>query len=381
MNELAKSNIDKSLNWLKNDVFPLWMVTGVDPENGAFTESLDLKNQPTAAPRRALVQARQIYSFAKGAELNLIDPGRAQRMIVNATDHFILNYLQPDGSCFHAVDLQGKVSQSDKDLYTQAFALFALACAYKVAPNDQYKNKAIKLLQYLQDERKNPSGGFTELKAGKTYYQSNPHMHLFEALLAWMTIDHQPIWQEQAHSVYQLCVDHFFIPESKTLCENFHADWSPLTENQLHYFEPGHHFEWVWLLTWYENLTKIQTYPIREQLYTIATEYGVHPSNHHTVDEVWSNYQIKKSSSRFWPQCERIKAAVVMAKDKQSRHPQKYQIHADQAIEVLFTYLNSPAIGHWQDTKMESGEFTTIDTKASSLYHIINAMDEYIRLR
>ncbi|HRO67602.1 MAG TPA: AGE family epimerase/isomerase, partial [Pseudobdellovibrionaceae bacterium] len=58
-----------------------------------------------------------------------------------------------------------------------------------------------------------------------------------------------------------------------------------------------------------------------------------------------------------------------------------FALSADQALEALFGYFQTPVKGLWQDARQENGESTKQDPKASSLYHIINAIDEYVTLR
>jgi len=49
---------------------PLWSGEGWDPAAGGFVERLDIEGRADRAePRRVRVQARQIYSFAKAAQM------------------------------------------------------------------------------------------------------------------------------------------------------------------------------------------------------------------------------------------------------------------------------------------------------------------------
>ena len=57
---------------------PLWSIEGWDQSTGGFVERLDIDGRADrAAPRRVRVQARQIYCFAKAAQLGWY-PGRAR---------------------------------------------------------------------------------------------------------------------------------------------------------------------------------------------------------------------------------------------------------------------------------------------------------------
>ena len=52
------------------DVLPLWSSEGRDLKSGSFVERLDCDGKPDlVAPRRVRVQARQIYCFAKAAQM------------------------------------------------------------------------------------------------------------------------------------------------------------------------------------------------------------------------------------------------------------------------------------------------------------------------
>src|SRR5258706_168322 len=82
-----------------------------------------------------------------------------------------------------------------------------------------------------------------------TVRRQNPHMHLFEAALAiagtrWAVADDLP----RAERVAQWLADHFFDRARGALPELFDADWVPQATDGAFDVEPGHHFEWAWLL-------------------------------------------------------------------------------------------------------------------------------------
>jgi len=188
-------------------------------------------------------------------------------------------------------------------------------------------------------------------------------------------------WRTLTDELFHLCRDYFFDPKAQALCEHYSEGWKPLTDaNGAYVFEPGHHYEWAWLLGWYQDLTSVDCKSLRYSLYKTADKTGLTKENL-AVDEVLSTYAIKKASSRFWPQCERIKAAVKLGVESTHNEQPYFARSADEALEALFGFFNLPVKGLWQDTRLEDGSFTKQDPKASSLYHIINAMYEYTLLR
>ncbi len=380
MNENAQTLIANSLQWLKNDVFPLWSVQGVDAKNGGFVETLSKEGQALNVSRRALVQSRQIYSFVTAAKLEVFETSRALEIVRRSAD-FLDNYLLPSGACLHSVTPDGQPDNLDVDLYTQAFALFALALIYEVTNNQHIKNKALRLLDYLERERKAPGGGYTEIKSGKVFYQSNPHMHLFEASLHWMTVDPETeTWKALSQQLFELCKNKFIDKQTGVLGEHFTEGWAPEKADGRFIFEPGHHYEWSWLMAVYQEISGEDCRDLRHSLYEIADKNGLN-QNHLVIDEVWSDFTPKKKSSRFWPQCERIKAAVKLGLESPEEQQASFARSADEALSALNGYLDSPGPGMWQDTRLENSEFTAQDPKASSLYHIINAIYEYKNLR
>src|ERR1700683_1140070 len=62
-----KHEQDLLLHWLRADAYPLWATQGYDRVQGGFQEALTAVGPTAERPRRARVQARQIYSFSRAA--------------------------------------------------------------------------------------------------------------------------------------------------------------------------------------------------------------------------------------------------------------------------------------------------------------------------
>ncbi len=359
--------IQQARVWLSNDVFPLWTANGIDSETGSFIESLDADRRPTQMPRRAMVQARQIYSYSEAIKMNILNHDQVAPILDRSVDFLLAQYSLPSGAFIYSVGVDGKPEAAQVELYTQAFVIFCLARAYEVLRQDKIKVAAKKLMNYLKSERLAPSGGYTEIKNNQIVFQSNPHMHLFEALIEWMKVDSDLDWEAEAFSIFEICKKKFCVPGSNLIGEFFDENWMVLKNNGKFIFEPGHQYEWAWLMLEFKKVTGFDVKEIPQQLFNLAEKYGRLNSSEFVIDEVWSDYSPKKKSSRFWPQCERIKTAVSL----------NAYAAADEAMDVLWSYLNKPAKGLWSDTRFDTGTFDRLPSKASSLYHIINALSEY----
>lgn len=373
--------VTQSRKWLVESVFPLWIKRGIDSKNGAFIENLTQEGIPSETSRRAMVQSRQIYSFTEAAKMGVLSTDVVKPIIERAIKSFIENYKLPNGAFAFSVNVQGKIDAYQTELYSQAFVLFGLARAYGLIKNDIIRSHALDLLKYLNTERKHKNSGYTEIKNEKVLFQSNPHMHLFEAAIEWIKVDNDSCWIQLADDLFKLCTEKFIDPQTQLLGEHFDENWILNRENSKFVFEPGHQFEWAWLMLEYEKCTGADVGKYPKQLFINAEKNGIFQNSNFAVDEVWSDFNVKKSSSRFWPQCERVKAAVSLGLKSSTKEREIYIKAADQGMLALFEYLSVPLPGLWRDTRQASGEFDSNPAKASSLYHIINAMSEYVSKR
>ncbi len=362
--------VKRARDWMATAALPLWTERGLDPDGG-FIENLSFEAKPQPGAKRVMVQARQIYSYRIAHELKLLPGDRARKIAVGGARFMARAYSLPTGAVVHSVSSAGRHENTMSDLYGQAFALFGLANAYALEKDTAFVERAKSLVRYLKAERSVPAGGYTEVKTGKPTYESNPHMHLFEAVLAWAEVHDDPLWKTLSNEVLDLCLNRFIDRDTGLLAEFFDSEWKPLRSAAGTFvWEPGHQYEWSWLMGRAERILKRDVGETRRKLFTHSENHGIWRERGIAYDEMWSDFTPKLRSSRFWPQCERIKAAVSLRETRA----------ADEAVTALFRYLDTPVPGLWFDRWMEDGSFPRdVPAKSSSLYHIIGALAEYVR--
>jgi mannose/cellobiose epimerase-like protein (N-acyl-D-glucosamine 2-epimerase family) len=233
--------------WLAEAALPLWAGVGVDPMGGLFQETLSVAGAPIEAPRRARAQARQVYVFASAAGAGY--GGQWLPVARAGWDRFVAVYRRADGLFINRAAADGTPVDRGVDIYEQAFALLAMAALQAVDPQaGDLAGEAALTLAALQDRRV-AGGGFRE--SGPHPYQANCHMHLFESALAWEAqtsrTEGGSTWAALSDELAGLAMTRFIDAESGALREFFDADWQALRgEGGL--VEPGHQFEWAWLL-------------------------------------------------------------------------------------------------------------------------------------
>ena len=369
---------DRLKTWATGAAYPLWWSVGADHAKGGFFEKLDLEGAPVDGPRRGRVLPRQIFSFAIAGDLGWTGPWR--EAVEHGLDFYLSAYRRPDGLFRTLVGPKGESLDETADLYDQAFALFALAAVAKVLPEraEEVRAIAVQVRDKLFAERKHPVAGFHQTNPPTAPLQSNPHMHLFEAMLAWTAIDEDPVWRALADEIAQLALDKFIHAESGQIREFFDLDWNPAPGVDGRICEPGHQFEWGWLLLrWGQLAERADATLAALRMIDAAEAHGTDPARGVAINALLDDFSIHDASARLWPQTERIKAAALAA---EIIGDSKYWDMAAAAAEGLLAYLRTPVPGLWRDKYQPDETFVEEPAPASSFYHIVLAIAELDRV-
>jgi mannose-1-phosphate guanylyltransferase / mannose-6-phosphate isomerase len=351
-------------DWLYTRALPLWWQTGADHGQGGFHELIAEDGRAAGTFRRARVQGRQSYVFAQAGAMGWNGPWR------EAAPHGIayLNkaYRQPDGQFCTLVSEHGDVLNTATMLYDQAFALMAMATIVKVMPEQSdLKAAAHALFDRIVATRKHPAGGFAE--TGDKPFISNPHMHLLESLLAWCEVEPDGIWGQYADHVANLARTKFIDQQGGYLREYFDAAWAPASGPDGHVVEPGHQFEWAWLLM---RWGKVRGHPeVRAEARRLFAHglKGIDSKRDAAIHAMNDRFEVTVPTARLWAQTERIKAALSLA----TTGEEELIGEALKGAACLWRYLDTPVKGLWWDRFEPDGHFVREPAPASSLYHII----------
>jgi mannose/cellobiose epimerase-like protein (N-acyl-D-glucosamine 2-epimerase family) len=374
----VKDSVARLKRWVVVEALPLWGETGFDRARGSFVERLTFEGAPLhSAPRRAMVQARQIYVFSHAALLGWHPEGKASAL--EAAHRLIDRYHMADGGhgWVFSVHPDGAVHDAKRDFYSHAFALFGLAWAYKLAPEPRFLSAALTTLSVLDQHFESPTGGYhSVLPADHGKREQNPHMHLFEAMLAWFEATGREMFLARAAELYGMMAARFFQPETGILAEYFDGAWNPRAGIAGRICEPGHHFEWSWLLRRYAALSGRADSPIALALKTFGDRYGFDAEGF-VVGELLDDGRVHKSSRRCWPHTEAIKAEVAAAETGDRAAAARAARTIDRLLAV---FLGRPVAGGWIDHVDANGAPIVDAMPASTLYHVFLAAAEADRV-
>lgn len=358
--------------WLRRRALPIWASLG-QRENGAFVELLAMDGRCLPAPRRARVQARQIYVFAQAGLMGW--QGRWRGGVGSGVANLEADFLREDGLMRTLLDENDRPLDEAAMIYDQAFYLLALATAVKAGAIDSAAATARStIVREALETRASRNGAFRE--TGEFPFQSNAHMHLLEAALAWEEVSDDGAWAALADRLTNLARTIFIDPVTGRLGEVLDKTWKLEGGEGGGRVEPGHQFEWAWLLARHARLRGDEAgVEVARRLYASGCE-GVSMRHDVAVDALNSDGSVRTNQARLWPQSEWLRAALIMAEEAEGASRAIYLNDASVALRALWLYLTPD--GLWRDKKLQSGSFVEEAVPASSLYHIVSSFTQLV---
>ena len=364
------------IDWVMGPALDTWARIGRDATTGRFHERLDASARPIAVPHRVMVQARQVYVFAHAAALGWSADGGA--LAESAMASLVRDYVEDaDGVASLAFSIDpatGAIVSSVRDSYAHAFVLFAIAHLHALNRDPKLVALAERIAGFVDRHLWDAvHGGVVDaLPLTATGKRQNPQMHLLEAYLALDAVAPGRGFAERAARLVALFGARLFGPHG-ALVEHFADDWShhddPARARRV---EPGHHYEWIWLLDRYRDAAAPELSDWRRALHDVARSRGHHASGL-IYDELDLDLAVAKPSHRLWPHTEAIKAACVhhIAGDPDAA------AFADRMAALLQThFLDRPFAGGWIDHIAPDLTPLVDYVPASSLYHLFLAAAE-----
>ena len=363
-------------DWIVTEALPFWSSAGFDAGAGRFHERLDRTGAPLDVPHRSMVQARQIYVFAHAAERGWLPEGAAlaETAMASLLRDF---YAEEDGKGSFAFSIApgGGIVSSVRDAYAHAFALFALAWTYRLNGDAGLLTIADRTIAFIDGALEDAMHGglFDAAPIADRCKRQNPLMHLLEAYLFLEQAAPGRGYLARAGRIVALFEQRLFVSPPGVLLEYFAEDWgAPADPPKADIWEPGHHFEWVWLLDRYAALAGTNTRAWADTLYDVATARGIADSGL-IYDEVGADLKVRKANHRLWPHTEAIKAAVV----RHARGDAGARSFADDMARALLkNFCGRPFAGGWIDQIDPDGLPLVDYVPASSLYHLFLAAAE-----
>ncbi|KRD96153.1 hypothetical protein ASE63_12085 [Bosea sp. Root381] len=363
--------VSKLSRWLCDEALPFWQSRGRDVVFGGVHERLRWDGAPdVATAKRVRVQARQIYCYSHASALGWFDGlGFAGATL----DWLLEKAASPDGGpgFVHLLQPDGSVANPLRDTYDHAFILLALAWYAKASGDAQARALIGATLDFLDEWMLCTDGSYREGVPPALPRRQNPHMHLFEAMLALHETLAFPGALERAGKLRSMLLERFLAPTG-LLLEFFDDDWRPASGDVGRIVEPGHLAEWCWLLRRYERAAGLAPDTLPSALID-AAEATADPATGFLIDEAFSDGTCSRRSRRLWPQTEWAKAWLS---EQRAGRPGAGAKAAHALGQLSTCYLGQPLPGAWIDQMDDTGRPLVDTIPASTLYHVFAAAVE-----
>ena len=377
---VSAATVNRIRTWIHDEALPLWIANGIKAGLGGPVEIFPINGELTAVPAavRTRVVARQLYVFSHS---HLMGVGGGLDAAVQMFEFMTARaWTGADRGWCKTLTHEGQPLDTSQDLYDFSFCLFGLAWYFEASGDERALPYIRQTLAIIDRDFRHPSGrGFYHCLPASGPRQQNPHMHLIEAVLKLQTVAPDDLVERLAGQVARLFGDSFYSHKHDCLPEFFTEALEPIAEvNGAMRFEPGHQFEWAWILSQHERISGTNHSDLIRGLIASAERYGVCPDTGLTFNAVDSSGRVLDSGSRTWPNTERIKGWIALYESTGRANWEA----VESSCAALFRYHlgQAPRSGLWSDEFSKEGKALATTIPASTLYHVLLAFSEVMRV-
>lgn len=338
-------------------IVPLWQGPGWNAELALPYEALSPAHQPLPPQRyRAMACARQLYVFA-----SLIDdpafPAAAERaaaLFRSLQSHF---HDAEHGGWFYSIDPHGAPLDQRKDLYTHAFIIFACA-HYWAKVREPLVESVLNAALRVVLEQFSTENGLYEASLDQDWSSlgsgplQNPLMHLAEAFLATLSVREDPTVQSALLALTDAMQQHFIEPVHNVMLEKPRG----AVDN---WFEPGHQFEWLFLLASSPLLRGTALHGSLDRAFGFAEQVGVDPQSGAVCGMLAPDGTLRDGTQRIWAQAEYLRALTLRPEGAERVQRQLL------ALQQRFLYT-----GGWYECRDGQGNVSREDMPSTTPYHL-----------
>lgn len=338
-------------------IVPLWQGPGWNPALALPFEALDARHQPLPVQRyRAMACARQLYLFSSLIGQVPAAEQRAAALFRSLQQHF---HDAEHGGWFYSIDAQGAPLDKRKDLYTHAFIIFACA-HYWAKAREPLVESVLNAALSVVAERFASGDGLYQASLDQDWSSlgsgplQNPLMHLAEAFLATLAVREDRRVQGALTALCEAMQRRFIDPQTGVMLEK------PLGAVD-NWFEPGHQFEWFFLLESSPLLRGTALHGSLDRAFAFTEDCGVDPETGAVAAmlDLQATAQPRDATQRIWAQAEYLRALTLRPHSQASLRRQ---------LLALQQHFLHPA--GWNECLDAAGKVSRQDMPSTTPYHL-----------
>lgn len=247
-------------NILTDNILPFWMHKMIDQEHGGFYGQINGLNQLIQkADKGGILNARILWSFSS-AYLHEKNPQYLE-MANRAKAYILDHFIDPEfGGTYWTISYDGKPTDTKKQIYSQAFFLYAFSEHYRASGEQSSLEKAVELFHIIEKHSFDPEfNGYFEAysrdwklledlrlsdKDANEKKTNNTHLHMLEAYTNLYRVWKDEQLARQLRNLVLIFTEKIVNPKTKHLDLFFDEQWNSKTDIVSY----GHDIEASWLI-------------------------------------------------------------------------------------------------------------------------------------
>jgi len=376
MISIHKKLHDSARTELTGNILPFWMNRMTDEKNGGFYGRINGQAQLVEnEDKGGILNARILWSFS--AAYNHLGNTKLKEMAGRAKDYTLAHFFDPVfGGTFWTVDYKGQPSDTKKQIYSQAFFIYALVEYYLASGDKSCLDKAISLFHLVEDKSFDThKNGYLEAfsrdwnlledlrlsaKDDNEKKTTNTHLHLLEAYTSLYKVWKEEELAGKLRNLIRIFIYKIIDRGSHHLNLFFDEDWN--SKSSL--ISYGHDIEASWLI--YEAAAVLED---KDLLLSVqdaciklarAALEGLQPDGSMIYEKEGTKGHVD-GDRHWWPQAEAV-VGLMNLYELTGQH-----IYLDLA-ERCWNYIEKHLIdrqnGEWFWSIKADGNINTTDDKA-----------------
>lgn len=359
MNNSTEAWLDALDNELQNNILGFWMKHTLDEEHGGFVGEIDNQLNVIAGAEKSLVlNARILWTFASAYRVY----GKAEYLTIaeRAYSYLLEHFLDKEyGGLYWMVDAQGAPSQNKKQVYGQAFAVYALAEFHHATGSTEALEQAVDVFRAMEKYAYDPVyKGYIEAlsrewemtdelslsdKDMNEKKSMNTHLHVLEGYTGLYRVWKTEELRVKLAELIETMIEHIIDDQGQHFLLFMDEEWNVKSE----IISYGHDIEGSWLLVEAAEVLGDEELLGRVRKVAVSMAEATLTEGIDADGGIWNEAEGGRLVSKdkdWWPQAE---AMVGFYNAYQLTEDQRFLKAAEASWNFIDKHMVDHKLGEW----------------------------------